>query len=73
LLYQVKQNLETDLALLLSKQELEQTNIQLKESNNTKDKFFSIIAHDLRSTFNGLLGLTKLLEDEQPTMTQEQT
>lgn len=56
-----------------AEQELEQKNIQLNQANIEKDKFFSIIAHDLRSPFNIFLGFTKLLEDELPTMTQEQT
>ena len=41
-------------------------NEQLQKLNAEKDKFFSIIAHDLRSPFNGFLGLTELMMNDLP-------
>jgi len=46
-------------------------NKELLEVNEEKDKFFSIIAHDLRSPFNSLLGLTEILASEAPEMEKD--
>lgn len=44
--------------------QLSEQNHALNEANASKDKFFSIIAHDLRNPFNALLSLTALLKDD---------
>jgi PAS domain S-box-containing protein len=53
-------------------QELEKSEKNLKLINAEKDKFFSIIAHDLRSPFNGFLGLTDLLMNDLSSMEAEE-
>ena len=52
--------------------ELQESERALKKSNLAKDKFFSIIAHDLRSPFNALLGYLDLLTDNSFDFTEEE-
>jgi ligand-binding sensor domain-containing protein/signal transduction histidine kinase len=57
--------------LKVTAENLEQTNVELINLNATKDKFFSIIAHDLRSPFNNFLGLTEMMVEELPNLTMD--
>ena len=50
-------------------EEIKLKNEELICSNAEKDKFFSIIAHDLKGPFNGFLGLTQVMAEELPSLT----
>jgi len=47
-------------------------NEELLKINSVKDKFFSIIAHDLRSPFSGFLGLTEIMALDLQNLTMNQ-
>ncbi len=44
---------------------------ELQKANAEKDKFFSIIAHDLKSPFSNFLGVTQTLEEMLPVLSME--
>ena len=51
-----------------TEEELKHKNEQLHTANAEKDKFFSIVAHDLRSPFNVFLGFTQTMVEKLDTM-----
>lgn len=55
---------KTNTQLMHKTEEISELNLKLKHLNNTKDKFFSIIAHDLRSPFNAIMGFSELLAEQ---------
>ncbi|SMO92574.1 PAS domain S-box-containing protein [Saccharicrinis carchari] len=57
----ITHRIEQDYALKKLNNKLSQTVKELKIANASKDKFFRIIAHDLRNPFHTILGLSELL------------
>jgi len=53
--------------LLEHQEEIKKRSIELEQLNQVKDKFFSIISHDLRSPMNALSGTLDLLEQKHIT------
>lgn len=45
---------------------------ELKNLNAAKDKFFSIVAHDLRSPFTSLIGYSEFLKDDLADLSKEE-
>ncbi len=45
---------------------------KLQELNKAKDKFFSIISHDLKSPFNAISGFAEILKEQYSSLTKEE-
>lgn len=50
--------------LMISEKQVLEQNEALLKLNAAKDKFFSIIAHDLKSPLSGFIGLTKMIYED---------
>lgn len=61
----------SNIILQATKNEVQQQNQKLQELNVTKDKFFSIISHDLKGPLNSLTSFSRLLIDHTDNMTRE--
>lgn len=45
---------------------------KLKDVNDSKDQFFSLISHELRSPFNSILGFAEILYNDHEELTKEE-
>lgn len=64
--------IKTHIELRQANLTIERQNAELIKINNEKDKFFSIIAHDLKSPFTGFLTLTQMIVEEFEDFTKEE-
>lgn len=69
-LYRSKQ--KTNLVLQAANEKITQQNLQLQELNATKDKFFSIISHDLKGPLNSLTSFSGLLINYFDSLSKEE-
>lgn len=62
---------EKNVQLYYSNQELEVSKQELTKLNHEKDRFFSIIAHDLISPFTSFISLSEILRDNTNTLDEK--
>jgi len=55
-----------------SEEKIQKINIELEEINATKDKFFSIISHDLRSPLSGLMQILFIIAEDYDSLPNEE-
>ncbi len=69
-LYMMKR--KSNIALKVANDEVNEKNIELSNLNATKDKFFSIISHDLKGPLNSLTSFSGLLINHLDSLSKEE-
>ncbi|MFW6290070.1 MAG: sensor histidine kinase [Mariniphaga sp.] len=57
--------------VIIRTKQLKESQRELQKINKSREKIYSIIAHDLRSPFNSILGLTEILHKESVVVSAE--
>ena len=70
ILYLVKRR--SNIVLQVARKEVQQQNAKLQELNHTKDKFFSIISHDLKGPLNSLTSFSHLLINHTDSLSKDE-
>jgi len=58
--------------ILRQRDEIQHQRDEYQKLNATKDKFFSIIAHDLKNPFSGIIGLTDILISDNKSFSEDE-
>ncbi len=66
------QKKKLNIQLVNQKKEIEEYASKLHELNAAKDKFFTIIAHDLKNPFHSIIGITNLLVNDPHELSNEE-
>ncbi len=66
-----RQALQTLAKQVISQLELRVQNRRLQRLNQQRDKLYALLAHDLRSPFNGIMGLSRILSQNIQRLTPE--